>query len=292
MLSNHEDALFADSLNRSQFTTLLKSQEAVSPGITLSRVYTSAGYNSSAVSKHIIGLHLGAPVPILHQRDGAEKLYRFRPGDVVFTPAGSPVHYAHPAGVDALYMAVEPEYLLHTATHLSLGTGQVLLRDELGTTDPVIHRIGQDFLRELNGPGFGGKLYMEALGTQLAVHLLRRYSTRTPQSVSVDAEATDDTVRLQPALDYIHEHLGENLSLADIAATTHLSPYHFSRLFKETYRIPPYQYVIQQRVEAARRLLQDPRLTVSEVALRVGFSDHSHLVRHYKRLTGVTPSRT
>jgi AraC family transcriptional regulator len=47
--------------------------------------------------------------------------------------------------------------------------------------------------------------------------------------------------------------------------------------------------VIQQRVTAARNLLQDPSLTLTEIALEVGFADHSHLTRHYKRLTGTNP---
>jgi AraC family transcriptional regulator len=284
-----ETNLFTYPQQRSQFTPLLRIQETISPGIALSRIETSAGYNSNAVPRHIVGLHLGAPVPILHQRNGQEKLYHFGPEDVVFTPAGPPVHYAHPEGVDALYIALEPAYLRDTIMVLSLDPSNVVLRDVLGTSDPVIHRIGQYFLRELCSPGWGSKLYMEALGIQLAVHLIRHYTVGPQQATPVPASQVDHSARLQPAIDYIHHHLGEDLSLADIAATTHLSPYHFSRLFREAYRIAPYQYVIQQRVEVARQLLKDQRLTVSEVALLVGFSDHSHLVRHYKRLTGTTP---
>jgi len=286
-----ETSVFTYPQQRSQFTTLLSRQEAITPGIALSRIHTSAGYNSNPVSEHIIGLHLGAPVPILHQRNMQEKLYHFAPGDVVFTPAGPPVDYAHPASVDALYIALKPEYLLYTSAQLQLDPNEVVLQDVLGTSDPVIYRIGQDFLRELSAPGLGGTLYMETLGLQLAVHLLRHYRVEPKQSTLMGGRQVDNSVRLQPAVNYIHEHLSEDLSLADMAATIHLSPYHFSRLFKETYHIPPYQYVIRQRVEAARQLLQDSHLTVSEVAYRVGFSNHSHFVRHYKRLIGTTPGR-
>jgi transcriptional regulator GlxA family with amidase domain len=48
--------------------------------------------------------------------------------------------------------------------------------------------------------------------------------------------------------------------------------------------------VIAQRVEAARRALRDGRLSIAEIAVLVGFHDHSHLTRHFSRLVGAPPS--
>lgn len=272
---------FSYPAQRSKFTTILRSSDA-----RFERVHTSAGYNSNAVKRHLIGLHLGAPVPILHQRNGQEKIHHFRPGDVIFTPAGPDVHYAHPAEVDAFYIELDPQMVLQTATEIGLSEDQVNLRDNLGTSDPTIHQIGHALLRELEAPGLGGRIYVETLTTQLAIHLLRRYSEAQPAH---DAQAEPNAARLRPVIEYIHDHLADDLSLAELARIVHLTPYYFSRLFKQTYGVAPHQYVIQQRVEAARRLLENPRLTVAEVALMVGFVDHSHLIRHYKRLFGRPP---
>ena len=64
----------------------------------------------------------------------------------------------------------------------------------------------------------------------------------------------------------------------------------FTRLFKEATGLPPHQYVILRRVERAKQFLQaGTDLSLTEVALRAGFSDQSHFSRHFKRFVGVTP---
>lgn len=270
---------------QSRFTTILQSEENGAPGVSIKRIQTSAGYNSNPVTRHLVGLHLGTPVQILHQRGSNEALHHFKPGDVVFTPAGSPVHYAHNGGVDGLYVEITPDHLRDVAAQIDLSE-RFALRDVLGVADPIIYRIGLDYLREVNTSAAGSRLYLDTLNLQLALHLLRHYSDHQNSIVTDD---TDQQQRLRPALDYIHDHLSDDLSLAQIAATVHLNPAYFSRLFRQTYHVSPYQYVIRQRVEAAHLLLQNPQRTVSEVALQVGFADHSHLTRHYKRLLGRTP---
>lgn len=290
-VSQAENGGFQYPPQRSQFTTLLNGSHVAPSGIQLARIQTSAGYNDTPIRQHMIGLHLGELVPILHQRAGYEQLYYFRPGDVVFASAGSDMHYAHPAIVDALYITLEPENVLQTAAQMGLPSTKVNLQDNFGKADPTIYQIGQAFLRELRTPAPGGKLYFEALATQLTVHLLRHYNRTEQPPCAQDNEAPDQrlTAQLQPVLDYVYDHLSEDISLADLAAVVHFTPYHFSRLFRRAYGISPYQYLIQQRVEKARCLLENPHLTVAEVALMVGFGDHSHLTRHYKRLMGHTP---
>jgi AraC family transcriptional regulator len=90
------------------------------------------------------------------------------------------------------------------------------------------------------------------------------------------------------AIEFIHDQLGEDFSLSDLAAIAGLSTFHFARVFKQTVGIPPYQYVIQQRIETAKQLMLSTRRPLSEVALKVGFYDHAHFARHFKRLTGLT----
>jgi AraC-like DNA-binding protein len=67
--------------------------------------------------------------------------------------------------------------------------------------------------------------------------------------------------------------------------------YHFARQFKNATRLPPHQYLILRRVERAKQLLQaGSGLSLAEVAAHSGFSDQSHLSRHFKRLVGVSPA--
>jgi AraC family transcriptional regulator len=90
--------------------------------------------------------------------------------------------------------------------------------------------------------------------------------------------------------DFIDDSLPTSISLNDLAALTGLSLSHFTKQFKRATGLPPYQYVIQQRVERAKVLLRDDTLNVAEVSQALGFFDQSHFVRHFKARVGVTPS--
>ena len=96
--------------------------------------------------------------------------------------------------------------------------------------------------------------------------------------------------KLRAVVEYIEEHLDASPTLEQMAATAHLSAYHFARQFKAATGLPPHQYLIARRVERAKQLLQaGTDLSLAEVAAQAGFSDQSQFSRHFKRLVGVTP---
>lgn len=114
---------------------------------------------------------------------------------------------------------------------------------------------------------------------------------------SANSAASEEPIRggLPPALarrirEYIESHIEENVSLEALASTARLSVHHFARAFKQTIGVPPHEYLLRQRVERAQKMLTQTDLPLSEIALSVGFSDHSHFARHFRRLMGMTPS--
>jgi len=95
--------------------------------------------------------------------------------------------------------------------------------------------------------------------------------------------------QLKPVIDYINNYLDQDLGLAELAAIAQLSQYHFSRAFKRSTGMSPHQYVIQQRVERAKLLLREKKMSICEVAIAYGFTYQRYLNRHFKRLIGMTP---
>src|SRR5258707_5206821 len=88
------------------------------------------------------------------------------------------------------------------------------------------------------------------------------------------------------------EKLETRLSLDRMDPVVHDGPYHFARQFKAVTGLPPHQYVIARRVERAQHLLRaDGEIGVTDVALRVGFSDQSKLSFQFKRIVGVPPGQ-
>jgi transcriptional regulator of acetoin/glycerol metabolism len=90
--------------------------------------------------------------------------------------------------------------------------------------------------------------------------------------------------------EYIDSHLDENIRLDMLAGTAGLSVHHFARAFHQSVGEPPHSYVLRRRIERAHEMLKETDQPLSEIALAVGFSDHSHFARHFRRLVGITPS--
>ena len=84
--------------------------------------------------------------------------------------------------------------------------------------------------------------------------------------------------------------LGGNLSLQQIAAEFDLSVSHFSRAFRISTGLPPHQWLLRQRVKAAKQLMTVRDLPLSEIAMSAGFANQSHFTRVFSAAVGVSPA--
>jgi len=89
--------------------------------------------------------------------------------------------------------------------------------------------------------------------------------------------------------DYVETHLSENIDLAVLASIAGLSVFHFAREFKRSSGDTPHHYVVQKRVERAQDMLARSHITLAEIAIAAGFTDQSHLARHFRQMLGTTP---
>jgi AraC family transcriptional regulator len=248
-----------------------------------------------ALQSHLLTLNLGkagdlSRVQSLH----TQKVWMIH-GGMTLTPAGQSRHWYWNHSTNVLVLQLPPSLISNTAIAAELDISQIELVDRFGFYDPQLEFIGKSLLAEMQSDGLAGELYTESLINLLVIHLLRQHSAfghfpvegrRTPFTAPNQFSPS----RLKQVLDYIHDNLGQSLSLAELAGIANLSSSRFTRVFRQEMGVSPHQYILQARIERAKHLLQSKRnLSIGNIAYQVGFADQSHFTRHFKRIVGVTP---
>lgn len=241
-----------------------------------------------AIPRHVLVINLGSPSELQERLIGRQG--HLGTGNLVILPAGAPTswHLEREGEVRHLHLYLAPTLLREIAVAANIDPDSVEIIDALGISDPQVEAIALALLSELRSDGLGGKLYAESLANILGIHLLRHHSS-AKQPLFAPSRGLPKAM-LRRVMAYIEEHLAADLSLSEIAAVVHLSPYHFARLFKESVGFPPHRYIIQRRVERAKLLLATTSWSLTAIAHAVGFAHESHLALHFKRLTGLNPS--
>lgn len=124
---------------------------------------------------------------------------------------------------------------------------------------------------------------MLAMLTETAHHL------RVLSSPALAHQALTKT-QMEQLTCYIEDNLGETITLQALAQLTELSLFHFSRVFKQVFGLPPYQYVLHRRLERAYQLVITSRLSLTEISAQCGFSAPAQFSTHFRRQFGRSPS--
>lgn len=161
------------------------------------------------------------------------------------------------------------------------------LRDVSGFEDPRLISLLQQ-LRDEAGARAASPLFVRGVAQAIAVHLARNYA-EVSDAAKGEVSALP-AFKLRRVTDWMAEHLAEEFSLARLARQVGMSESHFNRLFKRATGVPPSQYQIKLRMDAARRLLRESGCSVIEIGNEIGYSNPSHFARLFRKETGVSPS--
>ncbi|HEX3414515.1 MAG TPA: helix-turn-helix domain-containing protein [Stellaceae bacterium] len=129
-------------------------------------------------------------------------------------------------------------------------------------------------------------------GTSAALHThppVNALASLRQQAPAAQARGGLPPGAMRRVREYVDAHLGESMDLAELAAIAGLSVFHFARQFKQSAGVTPHSYLVQRRIERAQDMLARTDLALSEIAVAAGFSDQSHLARHFRQLLGTTP---
>ncbi|MBD5517262.1 MAG: helix-turn-helix transcriptional regulator [Lachnospiraceae bacterium] len=161
-------------------------------------------------------------------------------------------------------------------------------------TAPAIHERLKTLMLEIYREYFSGTILISAsiYGKLLEMLVLigREYAGKRNAFDTVSGKPKEHTEKLMTVCSYIHDHCTEDLCLDEVAALAGFSKYHFSRLFKDFTGVSFYKYLNKKRMEHAEKLLADPSLSITEVALQSGFSSLSAFIRMFKLIKECTPT--
>ncbi len=243
--------------------------------------------------RHAICINIGYSFTWEFEQDGRFQRVQRARGAISFFPSHQPFSGRLTAerGVFAnfLLLALNPVFVSRVAKGLEFDADRIELTEQRGITDPALRHIALALRAGIQTGDALDRMYGEALSTALAVHLLREYGAAVLRPKRQYGRLPRE--KLVRAVEYIQDQLNADLTVSGIAHAVYMTPYHFTRLFKESTGKSPYQYVVEARVRKAKELLTTGKFTISEVAHHVGFADQSHLTRHFKRVFGLPPKR-
>jgi AraC family transcriptional regulator len=222
------------------------------------------------------------PVVVQVERGPTRELPPAAPGTLSFCPPDVTLRSVTPA---AWFVQVAWDTDLYSTLLPELGANATRFEPLLHLHDSLLGQIAMTLAQEVEG-GFADRILVESLGTALCIRLARRFIGDLPLPTSKGLSPE----RLQRVREYVEAHLDDDLSLTVLADVACLSPYHFSRSFKQAVGVGPQGYVIERRVERAKTLMRT-RQPLASIALEAGFTDQSHLTQVFRRATGMTPGR-
>jgi AraC family transcriptional regulator len=244
-------------------------------------------FESPVSDRHVLCLHVGEPVPVSYRAGRHERQGVRLHGQFCVVPAQSTTRWIVSRPARSLLLCLVPS--LWRETTQTMGAGQPELAPWIHIRDAQIERIGWMMQAEDHDGYPNGRLFSDGLACALAARLL---SLQSPERASPSArDRALPAWRLRRVVEYIEEHLDDDLTLADLAAVAGFSLSHFKPLFRRAAGMPVHRFVLERRVERARVRLMEGKRSRTEIAIEAGFSHPSHMARSMRRVLGLTPSQ-
>lgn len=220
------------------------------------------------------------------------------PNTLVFINADEPYRLTHPTSMHCTCMALLLDRDVLAGMVSTYEPAAVDRRDRLFAFDdcPKTAELGaaqRGLLSLIRSQSSADPLAIEELGLNLAQQVIEtsyRFHARRSRAVRPStARAHAETIH------NVKELLGaryrERLALGDIAESVHCAPSHLCRLFKQQTGSSMHRYLNRLRLADALERLADPDISLSQLALELGFSHHSHFTTVFQREIGMSPSR-
>ncbi|GAC1558154.1 MAG: AraC family transcriptional regulator [Beijerinckiaceae bacterium] len=251
--------------------------------------YAASDVPVPALHDYMIVVYKEGATPMHRRCDGAWRAETVAPGSISLLTHAARSHWRWTEPIEVSHLYLSPSAVADVAADVyERDIKDVELFDVLKAEDAVLANLSAMLIHEANERGLGGRLYVEALTNQACIHILRKYANVTFRKPIALGGFSPAQARLVKS--YIEENLERSISLAELAGAVGLSVFHFTRKFRAEFGCPPHSYLIQRRLEHAKRQLCRKDMPLKLVAASSGFSDQSHMTRLFRRLLNLTPT--
>jgi AraC family transcriptional regulator len=248
----------------------------------------SMEYRDRELTTHIVMLYDGAPVRVECRMEGRRYDAQMHSGHVWIMPCHSHVaawvHERHAA----VLLSIGPSQFEHHIGPIMRG-GRIELGAGFNVNDSQTECLLRGLMAEARNGSQADKLFSDLLVNAACVRLAKRYAVSKLNVVRPRGGLP--MARLKRVLEYIDANLERSITLSGLAGTVDMSLYYFATLFKQSVGLSPHRYVVQQRVQRAKELLCDPKLSVLEVSISLGFGHPNNFARTFRRTVGISPSQ-
>lgn len=227
---------------------------------------------------------------VRHRADGPLREKVALPGTSWIVPAGTEETFLELDGSTECLIIYLPEQLLEQSALAEFGIApeRAGLVYEGGFADTTLTQLSQAMRGMVERPRQAiDRLFAEGIRAALGAHLVANYNVGQWRPAA--RQPTLDKRRLRRVLDLIEARLGESISLDDMAGEACLSPFHFSRLFREATGLAPHSYLTQRRISVAQEMIMGGSASLVEIALDTGFGSQANFCRAFRKATGVSP---
>jgi AraC family transcriptional regulator len=196
--------------------------------------------------------------------------------------AGEPEEIFWEEKFNSFTIWLEPRYVDQL-----LGTDGFMFREHRNLNDPFLTQLSRDLYTASKVYAHTEKSFIESLIVSLVIHLAAQYAATGKKIFAPKGKLSSG--QLKKVIDHVRSSTHANISLTDLASCVHLSPFHFSRLFRQTLGVSPYQFVLQMKIEHAKKMILHYSGSLSEIAYSLNFTDQAHFSNVFKKITGICP---
>ncbi|MGI5997219.1 MAG: helix-turn-helix domain-containing protein [Lutispora sp.] len=168
------------------------------------------------------------------------------------------------------------------------GSPNIVFSNDISTVNHDINLLVNLFLEELRYKQVGHEFMVENLVLIIVGNLMRNIKHSLPAKPHNRPRGYKENIK--KVIDYMNEHYANSFSCDELSSLINMDKFRFIRAFKKQMDKTPYEYLLDLKIEKAKKMLKGKDYSITEISMMCGFSSHSHFTTIFKKKTGLSPT--